>query len=364
MRRHIPRKLLALCIVILLSTATVAQAEPYIAVLKGLKCGSCHVAPSGGGKRTAYGNAYARIELAAHAIDFGNTWTGEINRYLAVGGDARGGWTGIDVPGQPSISDSDLDRFLGYVEVRPIPDRLTLYLDAKLAPDDAEIREQYARVSWGKGRWAVRAGEFFLPYGIRLQDDGAYIRQVSGINFNTADKGWELEFEEGNWSAQLAVTRGTAGGPEIDSGKQYSMRVARIRPTWRVGGSLNINDARAGDRRMQNLFAGITTGPVAWLAEIDYIIDDDTPTGRRTSLATLLEANYGFRKGQNVKLTYEWFDPDDDVSEDEQTRISLVWEYTPLPFLQVRAGIREYDGIPQNPALNRSSWFAELHVPF
>lgn len=358
------RAVLAVALVVLFAAGPVAKAEPYIAMQKGLKCGTCHVSPSGGGKRTAYGNAYARAELAAHAIGFGNSWTGEINRYLAVGGDARGGWTGVDVPGQRSISDGDLEEILAYAEVRAIPDRLTLYVDAKIAPDDVVIREQYARLSWDQGRWAVRAGEFFLPYGLRLQDDEAFIRQVSGINFNTPDKGWEVGFEEGSWSAQFAVTRGTAGGPEIDSGKQFSLRVGHIRQRWRIGGSFNLNDARLGDRRMQNLFGGVTTGPVAWLAEIDYIVDEDTPTGRRASWATLVEANYKFRKGHNAKFTYEWFDPDDNVSEDEQTRFSVVWEYTPIQFLQLRAGFREYDGIPQNPAQNRSSWFAELHVPF
>ena len=48
---------------------------------------------------------------------------------------------------------------------------------------------------------------------IRLQDDEAFIRQVSGINYNTPDTGWEAGYEGGPWSAQLAVTRGTAGGP-------------------------------------------------------------------------------------------------------------------------------------------------------
>lgn len=360
----IRRAMLALACVVLMSASPVADAEPYIALQEGLKCSACHVSPSGGGKRTAYGNAYAQAKLAAHAIDFGNSWTGDISRYLAVGGDARGGWTRLDVPGQDSNSDSDLEEILGYVEVRAIPDRLSLYVDAKLAPDDPVIREQYARLSWNQGRWAVRAGEFFLPYGLRLQDDDAFIRQASGINFNTPDRGWELGFEQGRWSAQFAVTRGTAGGPEIDSGKQYSLRVERIRENWRIGGSFNLNDARLGDRRMQNLFGGIRTGPVAWLAEIDYIIDAGTPTGRRASWASILEANYGFRAGHNAKFTYEWFDPDDDVSEDEQTRFGIVWEYTPIRFLQVRAGFHKYDGIPQNPAQNRSNWFAELHIPF
>lgn len=344
--------------------APVALAEPYLAVQKGLKCATCHTSPSGGGKRTSYGNIFMQSEMPARTLDMGELWTGEFGQYFSVGGNIRASWQRQDVPGLPSNSDSDLDEFLAYVEIKPFPKYLSLYFDARIAPDDAVIREQYARLSLPGGSWSVRAGEFFLPYGLRLQDDEAFIRQVSGINFNTPDTGWEIGYEGGAWTAQLAITRGTAGGPEIDSGKQYSLRVAHVQPEWRVGASYNFNDSRFGDRQMQNVFAGLKTGPVAWLAEIDYIIDDGAPSGRRKSWASLIEANYGYRKGHNLKATFEWYDPDDDVSEDEQNRLSLVWEYTPFQFLQARFGYRDYRGIPQNPAQNRDQLFAELHVMF
>lgn len=357
-------RLLAFILLSLVIARQPLLAEPYLAVYKGFKCAMCHTSPSGGGKRTAYGNTYEQAELSARTLDLGAVWTGELNKYLAVGGDIRGGWNQIDVPGQARSSDTELEEFLAYVEVRPIPRYLTVYVDAKLRPDDPVVRQQYARLSTADGRWYVRGGDFFLPFGLRLQDDDAFIRQVTGINFNTPDSGWELGLEQGKWSAQLAVTRGTAGGPEVDSGKQYSLRVSHVTPNWRVGGSFNYNDAKFGDRQMQNVFGGLRTGRVAWLAELDYIIDDGTPTGRRKLWVSLIEANYMIKKGHNLKATFEFFDPDTDVSEDEQNRFSLVWEYFPIQFLQTRLGYRRYDGIPQNPAQNREQLFLELHLPF
>ena len=233
-----------------------AFAEPYLAVQKGLKCGMCHASPSGGGQRTVFGNVYAQTELAGRTLDLGGLWTGELGKYLAVGGDIRGGWNQVDVPGQPKTSDTDLQEFLAYIELRPFPKYLTIYVDAKLRPEDPIVREQYLRLSTEDNGWYLRGGEFFLPYGLRLQDDNAFIRQVSRINFNTPDTGWELGFEQDKWSAQLAVTRGTAGGPEVDSGKQYSLRVSHVRSNWRVGGSINFNDTKFGDRQMQNVFGG------------------------------------------------------------------------------------------------------------
>lgn len=342
------------------------SAEPYIAVQEGLKCMACHTSPSGGGKRNAFGNIYAQQQLPAHKLrdSTSSYWTGEVFDFLAVGADLRGGWEQLQVPGQADSTDTDLEELLAYVEVRVVPNYLSLHIDAKLAPDDAVERELYARLNTRDGRFYLRGGEIFLPYGLRLQDDSAFIRQVPGINFNTPDTGWEIGLEQDAWSAQFAVTRGTAGGPEIDSGKQYSLRLSHVTPKWRVGGSVNLNDSSFGDRQMQNVFAGLKTGRVAWLAEVDLVVDDESPTGRREALVSLLEANVGIKQGHNLKFTYEFYDPDRDVSEDEQNRLGVVWEYVPVEYLQTRLGYGRFDGIPQNSAQNRRQLFLELHFLF
>jgi hypothetical protein len=115
---------------------------------------------------------------------------------------------------------------------------------------------------------------------------------------------------------------------------------------------------------MGGLFVGLRTGPVSWLGEADYIEDEGTPTGRRTLWVGLLEANWLIRKGQNLKLTAEYYEPDLDVDEDEQNRLSIVWEFAPFEFLQLRAGARAYDGIPQNSLQNRTEAFVQLHGYF
>ena len=61
---------------------------------------------------------------------------------------------------------------------------------------------------------------------------------------------------------------------------------------------------------------------------------------------------------------YEYFDPDLDVSEDEQDRINFTWEFFPQPHTQIRVGVRISDGIPQNDLQNADLIFAELHAFF
>jgi hypothetical protein len=47
--------------------------------------------------------------------------------------------------------------------------------------------------------------------GLRLQDNTAFVQQITGINMTTSDKGVEFGWERGSWDAQLAVSYGTAG---------------------------------------------------------------------------------------------------------------------------------------------------------
>jgi Phosphate-selective porin O and P len=338
------------------------SAEPYFAVRQGMKCAACHVNPSGGGMRNTYGNIWAQTVLPARRIDVPGLemWNGAINQYLGVGGNLRAGGTYVDVPNNDAQSEFDVEEMRIYGAVTIIPERLTLYVDERIAPGGSVNLEAYARVSTADQRWYVKAGQMFLPYGWRLEDDGAFIRQATGIGFATPDKGVEVGLETANWSTQLALTNGTAGGSETDEGKQLSLRTEHIQSVWRLGASFNLNDADAGDRQMQGIFAGLRTGPIAWLAEADYITDDSFPE-RRKLWAGLIEGNWMYSQGHNLKLTAEFFEPDEDIDEDEQNRFSAVWEYVPIQFLQLRAGIRIYDGIPQNDLQNRRVYFVAVN---
>jgi hypothetical protein len=204
----------------------------------------------------------------------------------------------------------------------------------------------------------------FVPFGLRIEDDSAFIRQVSGTTFNSSEDGVEGGLELGPWSANLAVTNGAGGGAETNNGKQVSGLVSFVRPEWRVGLSASTNSNDATDRNMQSAFAGLRTGPVSWLASGIYVTDEGASTGKLKQWAALFEGNIEAAKGHNLKLTYEYYDPNDDLANNDRERYSAVWEYTPFQFTQFRLGVRKSNGIPQNNSQNTTQVFVQWHAFF
>lgn len=337
-----------------------AQAEPYLAAFEGMKCSQCHGNRTGGGMRTAFGNAYVQTQLAARTVDVGDAWTGFAGKFLAIGGDLRASAKVTDIPNREQSRLFDLDQARVYLGLHVIPDRLLVYMDELVAPGVATNREAFAQYRSERGAWSVKAGRFYLPYGLRLQDDTAFVRQTPGINMSTPDTGVEVDWEPGRWSMQLAVTNGSAGGPETDTGKRYSLQTAYVASIWRAGISANWNDTDDADRRAFGVFGTLRTGPIAWLGEYNHVIDEQAIDDLKMRTA-LLEGNWRMTKGHYLKITTEYFDPNNAVDEDHQTRHSAVYEYTPMQFFQLRAGLRIYDGIPQDDTQNRREYFLELH---
>lgn len=338
-----------------------AQAEPYFSVMAGKKCMACHVNPTGGGKRTAFGNAFGQKTLSARSAD--TFWDGKVMEYLAVGGDIRASAISNMVPNQEDEFEFDLEEALLFIEVPLLADRITLYLDQQFAPSSTN-REAYALLHFRERTVYLKAGKFFLPHGYRLEDDTELVREITGLNMENPDEGVEAGIELGQTSFRLAVTNGTAGGSEVDTGKQFSLQGEYYRSRWRIGGNVNFNDADNAERTILGGFAGLKTGPVSWLGEINYIDDDALGPAGRKQWVSFAEANWWIRKGHNLKFTYGHFDPDDDVDEDERNRYSIVYEYFPFPFSQLRIGFRSNDGIPQNDAQNAELLFVQLHGYF
>jgi hypothetical protein len=365
MMRLMRARLAALLALTLLGAAA-AHAEPYLAVANGYKCGQCHVNPTGGGERTPFGEIFAQTALPAKHLDTGSdVWTGALNRFISIGGDLRYDFLAQQVPGSKTTNQFEMEETRLYLEASVIPERLLVYVDEQVAPGGALNREAWGMFWSADHTWYVKGGQMYLPFGLRLEDQTAFVQTLTGIDMLNPDQGAEVGWEKGHWDAQLAVSNGTASGATKSNGKQESLQLQYVESRWRLGVAANFNDSAGdGSRDAFAVFGGLKTGPIAWLAQAEVVNDHSLPPGpgggsRR--LATLLEGNYSPARGHNIKVTYEYMDPDREVSNDQQTRWSFVYELTPIQFLQLRFGARLNDGIPQLPAEHLKTYFVQLH---
>lgn len=352
-------------LLLLTAVALTARAEPYLAVQMGLKCDQCHVDPTGGGLRSALGDVFAQTVLPAAHLDTGtDNWTGALGSYLRTGGDLRFDAQVTQTPDSPSVQQFSLEQARVYLEANVIPDRLLAYVDEQVAPGGALNREAYV-LYWSQSHdWYIKAGQMYLPFGFRLQDQTAFILTASGINMTTPDQGVEFGWEHGHIDAQLAVSNGTAGGPVTGDGKQYSSQFAWVQSLWRIGAAANFNDQPGGGKGALGIFGGLRTGPISWLAQAEVTRDESIADDQGKELATLLEGDWLLARGNNLKITYEFLDPDRAAANGEEIRWSLVYEWTPIQFAQIRTGFRWNDGIPQNPSEHQRLYFIELHGYF
>ncbi len=334
-------------------------AEPYLAIKSGLNCSSCHVSPTGGGMRTEFGQAYG-LTLAGEGASEAKI-SGQISKYIRLGSDIRGSFRAENSDDEDSRNEFDTEASSIYIHAELVPGTLAMLIDQQIAPAN-DNRAVWLKLSLQDDEQYIRAGKFFLPYGIRLPDDTAFIRQVSGINFSSADDGIEYGVEKESWNFQIALSNGNAGAAELDRDKQLSTRLVYVEPDWRLGVSLNSNSSDQGDRDMLSLFGGFNALESQWLIEVDRIVDD--LSDEITQQVSYFEVSYPLASQHNLKLRLESHDPNTSVSEDDRVRNSVIWEYFPMQLVQLTTGLRVSEGIPQKSRDNRDELFVRLHAWF
>jgi hypothetical protein len=363
---NLARKCLAGFLALATLAASQAFAEPYLAVRMGLKCEACHVNPTGGGLRSDYGDVFAQTVLPAHPIqgDWG-LWTGEVAKVLRVGGDLRYDFNVTQTPGAKTTDQLEVQQGRVYVEAEPIPDRLILYVDEQVAPGAAVNHEAYGLFWSANHDWYVKAGQMYLPFGFRLEDQTAFVYDVSSITMYSPDDAVEFGWMHGHWDTQVDVSEGTAAGAvPSSSGKEYSLQASYVERGWRLGVAANDDDSSFARRKIIGVFGGLHTGPVDWLAEVDSVENEYAPLAGVTQAAALFEADWLIRAGNNLKLTLEGYDPNRNVVDNRQSRLSLVYELTPVQFVQLRTGVRDYYGPLGNASERSTLFFTQLHVFF
>lgn len=369
-----------LAALVLVLAAPAAYAEPYLAVREGMPCSACHVNITGGGKRTDLVNTHINDLLRISRV-FGPVsrpreyFTGEINEYLGLGANLRSAYTAEfrdrpDANGQVDndkifrdrLHRNDLDTtgFL-YAEMRLVPGYLTLYIDQDVINTDT--REAFAMVQ-GILPWNgfIKAGRMFLPYGLQIQDDRAFIRQDT-FNFNAKEAGLQVGFEPEPFTVIASVSNGPAGDRDVRfTGTAYTLftDVPLVRNVL-FGSSFSRVGSTTGDQMVFGFFTGTNIERLTLLGEVDFRDD----AGRGGHFVAYGEANYLFFDWLNFKTTVDFADSDrlgSEFRDDAKNRVSFGFEPFINRFLQTRVFYRFSNGIRSLPERNRGELLAEVHL--
>ena len=350
-------------VIILLLSSVASKAEPYLAYKTQLKCMACHVNPDGGGQRNEFGRIYGQSILPAKANSFDIKKLAQLTQYLSIGSDTRFNANFQKDKNKQTSKSFEVSSALIYANIVFPETGLSFYIDEQIAPGSAINREAWAMMSFDNGDF-LKVGKMFLPYGIRMEDDGAFIRQVTGMNFDNGDNGVEYTLNYDKSAINLYMANGTSQTTNDDDNFLYGVRAEHLFNNYRIGSSLVFNDNQQ-QTKMFNLYSGATWGDFTLLGEVDFItLSPLSNINKIEQLITLAEVNYQWQQGLNFKVTAEYFDPDKDIDEDEQTRYSFVAEYTPIANVQLRLGMRTKEDIPQKPTQSYDLIFLQSHLYF
>jgi hypothetical protein len=358
-------------LIALLLMAAVVSAEPRFALRQGVACSHCHVNRTGGGMRTAYGNAFAQTGLGTwDAFGIVNPRAGDS---IAVGANVRlsnrttrkAAKKLADKTFEIAASNSfEMPEGNLYVNIALIPERLDVYIDETIGPEAATNREAFVMLGGGPADSYVKAGRFLLPFGLRLPDDRAFIRQETGFNYTNQDLGVELGLAPHPFHFALAVTNGSLGGADINFAKQLSAHAAVI-GTWLRGGlSAAWNDTSTPDLAFSSLtfggHLGARLGRLMLLGEFDWIHgSNDTESHDQWALYT--GADFEAIKGLYLRATFEGFDPSRTQTNNARDRFVFGLSWFPLPMCEIRAEYRLNRDIPQRIEGNADEIIVELH---
>lgn len=343
-----------------------AADEPYLALRTGLKCSQCHVNRTGGGGRNDFGSAWAQTQLPTKSLPFRSR---SINDWISIGLDLRAKASGLVSDATPRTT-FEINEAQVQVQAKLIQNYLAFYLDQTVGPDRAFIREGFALVEGLPGNGYAKAGKFLLPFGLRLWDDGAFIRSETGFTYQTPDVGFEIGFEPGPLSFALALSNGSSSGIDQNSDKQVTGSAAVVYPKFRVGASATRNSLPGVTRAIFGGFAGVQLGPLGLLGEADAIFDTFDGQPDSDQFVGYVEGALLLYRGVNLKVTYGYHDPtvairDEAVKivEDQRIRMRFGFETFPVSFLQLSAFYTLLDDVPQA-TTDRDQISVEAHLHF
>lgn len=346
------------CLLLFIHTT---EALPKFSTRQGAKCQSCHINPTGKGMRSTFGATYGREELTLPTFkdqtDL-DEFSPSLNDFFTIGMDYR---TLFFYQEQNSTSSFFQMQGDLYLDLR-LNKKFRIYFDkglysgfevfglAKVLPLDGYIK----------------IGNFVPAYGLKMDDHNLFIRngpyfpinpaiasypQGLGFGQGSEDTGLELGFNPSIFTVNIGLFNGRKGGIAGTGGTKNKTLVVRADMNmqtdlinFNLGGSVYHLPA-TGTAGKTQLWGGFGVLSIAnnftLLGEIDFIESRNTTLGKQvTGNIFYTEANYIIYEGIDLKLGYEFYDPNIDLADGTVSRITIGAEIFPLTGVEVRPLLR------------------------
>lgn len=346
-----------------------ADALPRFSARTGMSCRSCHVDPSGGGMRQAFGAKYGREELPVPAWSDGVTtedFTSFITNALGVGADLRTLYMVRSVPdssGTASHTENAFWQMQGdlYLNFR-ISKKVGLYLKKGLYSGF----EAFGTLQVLPASGHIKVGKFVPNYGMRMDDHTAFVRTYTG--FSPAAGRPELTgVEAGVAPGAFRVVAGVFNAADAfgggDSRKAFLGRAEGLFPIGEdgalgVGANVFRRELETGAKQtLAGGFGSFSIGNLTVLGEVDMIRTAGA-SKTVTGLVAFGEADYLVTPGVDLKFMYDFYDADKDLKSGAVSRYSAGFEFFPVSGVEVRPlyriVIEDPTDVPNN----------ELHILF
>ncbi|MDE3058699.1 MAG: hypothetical protein KGJ59_12160 [Bacteroidota bacterium] len=343
----------------LLSAALVhtASALPRFAIRTGAKCQSCHVNPTGKGMRNAFGFNFGSEELPIptfkEATDL-EDFSPSLTQFFSIGADYRTLFFYNQADKTSSFFQMQGNL---YFNLR-LNKKVSVYVDKELYGSFEAFG--LARILPLDGY--LKLGQFMPAYGTKVDDHNLFIRggpydprifggefpvgYPIGLNFGAGmeDDGIEIGFAPSIFSLEAGVFNGRPGGGLIGANatrfKTISLRGDATIKTedinFSIGGSLYNHPSTSGTQTFYGAFGAVSLFKNLTLnSEVDFV---KTPFGAADSTGIMYynELNYLLVTGIDLKLGYEFYDPNKDVKNGAFSVITLGAEVFPLSGVEVR----------------------------
>ncbi len=353
--------LLTVTLVILLSA--VASSLPRFASRTNFACRNCHVNPTGGGMRSPFGVSYGRDEVPIKswqeqfALEDFNT---NLTDFLSYGLDFRllYFYQNKDNPKteRSSFFPMQADVYFNFA----LSKKVNLFVNPAFGPYQRYEVFGLAKILPANGY--LKLGRFTPSYGLRVDDHTSYVREATPFRNNSGQQtGIELAIAPGPIGILAAVTNGVAGDRASSVPKAlYARADAKFKAgpaNVYLGGSLYRDNAGGGNLKLYDGFGSLSIGEqftvVGDFAQIEgnsslMSVNGDRNTrnssgAQLTQRAMMVEASYLITEGFDLKLMYDYFDPDVDVKSGTATRLSFGFEFFPLSGVEIRPLYRYTD---------------------